>query len=71
MCHGKPDEMLADIHQARPLVPDERSRTSLDDFEHFCAYSGCDPGNAWRSLHTWARGLRKPSHEFWRALLQP
>jgi hypothetical protein len=50
MCYGKPDEMLADILSARPLVPNEHGHTALDDFEHFCAYSGCDPDNAWAKL---------------------
>jgi hypothetical protein len=50
MCYGKPDEMLADILAARPLVPNEFGHTALEDFEHFCAYSGCDLDNAWAKL---------------------
>ena len=61
MCYGKPDEILADILQARPLVPDERGHTSLDDFEHFCAYSGCDPNNAWAKLAFVSARLAKTS----------
>lgn len=61
MCFRKPDEILADILQARPLVPDERGYTSVDDFEHFCAYSGCDPGNAWAKLAFVSARLAKTS----------
>lgn len=47
MCYGNPDQLLADLLQARPLVPNEHGHTALEDFEHFCAYSGCDLNNAW------------------------
>jgi hypothetical protein len=48
--YAPPRARLADIFEARPLVPDERGHTSLDNFEHFCAYSGCDSRNAWAKL---------------------
>jgi hypothetical protein len=50
MCDGEPDEILADILAARPLVPNEYGHTALEDFEHFCAVTGCDPNNAWAKL---------------------
>jgi hypothetical protein len=50
MCYGKLDEILADILASCPLVPNEYGHTALEDFEHFCAYSGCDPDNAWAKL---------------------
>jgi hypothetical protein len=50
MCYGNPDAILADILQARPLTSNEHGHTALEDSEHFCAYSGCDPGNAWAKL---------------------
>jgi hypothetical protein len=50
MCYGKPEELLAQLLQARPLKPNQYGHTALEDFEHFCAYSGCDPNNAWAKL---------------------
>lgn len=41
MCYGKPDETLAKILEAQPPLPNELGHTPLDDFEHFCAYTGC------------------------------
>jgi hypothetical protein len=50
MCYGKPDEMLAELLRARPLKANQYGHNALDDFEHFCAYSGCHPDNAWAKL---------------------
>lgn len=50
MCYGKPEEMLVQVLQARPLKPNKYGHTALEEFEHFCAYSGCDPNNAWAKL---------------------
>jgi hypothetical protein len=50
MCYGKPEKILADLLKARPLTRNQFGHTALDDFEHFCAYSGCDPNNAWGKL---------------------
>ncbi|BAO90659.1 uncharacterized protein BRPE67_CCDS10570 [Caballeronia cordobensis] len=47
MCYGNPNQLLMDLLQARPPARDARGYTALDDFNHFCAYSGCDPKNAW------------------------
>ena len=50
MCYGNPTELLATIVDGRTLTTNVAGHTVLDDFEHFCAYSGCDPGNAWAKL---------------------
>ncbi|WP_250486992.1 hypothetical protein [Caballeronia sp. GaOx3] len=47
MCYGDPAELLAQIIDGRALTTNVVGHTVLDDFEHFCFYSGCDPGNAW------------------------
>jgi hypothetical protein len=50
MCYGQPAELLAQMLQARPLQANQYGRTALEEFEYFCAYSGCDPDNAWAKL---------------------
>lgn len=39
--------MLRTVVDRRALQTDEAVHTVLDDFEHFCAYSGSDLRNAW------------------------
>jgi hypothetical protein len=55
MCYGKPDEMLADILSVRPLVPNQNGHTAMDDFDHFCAHSGCNPGAVSPEAYAWAK----------------
>ncbi|CAB3758684.1 hypothetical protein [Paraburkholderia humisilvae] len=55
MCYGKPEEMLADFLQANPLVPNDLGHTALDDFDHFCAYSGCNPTEVGPDAYAWAK----------------
>ncbi|MBB5510637.1 hypothetical protein [Paraburkholderia atlantica] len=50
MTYGKPDELLRLIIGNRPLPKNDLGHTPLDDFDHFCAYSGCDPNDAWAKL---------------------
>jgi hypothetical protein len=57
MCYGDPVELLKKVIDGRTLQTNEVSHTVLDDFEHFCAYCGCDPNNAWAKL---AARLPKP-----------
>jgi hypothetical protein len=47
--------MLADILAARPLTPDEHGHTVLDDFDHFCAYSGCNRSEVSAQAYAWAK----------------
>ncbi|SAK56785.1 hypothetical protein AWB77_01759 [Caballeronia fortuita] len=42
MCYGNPQQTLTEILKVRRLEPDRYGHTALDNFEHFCAYSGCD-----------------------------
>ncbi|APA90256.1 hypothetical protein BJG93_34655 (plasmid) [Paraburkholderia sprentiae WSM5005] len=39
MCYGNPVEMLANV-LPDPMPRNRLGHTPLDDFEHFCAYSG-------------------------------
>jgi hypothetical protein len=55
MCYGNPDAMLTSILEARPLQPNENGHTSLDLFEHFCAYSGCNPDKIGHDAFAWAK----------------
>ncbi|WP_144106628.1 hypothetical protein [Paraburkholderia sp. BCC1886] len=41
MCYGKPDELTAQLLEACGLKKNDLGHTALDDFDHFCAYSGC------------------------------
>lgn len=50
MCYGKPQELLEMILKGRTLATDAAGHTVLEDFDHFCAYSGCEPTNAWAKL---------------------
>ncbi|WP_244832473.1 hypothetical protein [Caballeronia sp. TF1N1] len=47
--------MLAGILEARPPEPDELGHTALDDFDHFCAYAGCNPGEVPPEAYAWAK----------------
>jgi len=42
--------MLKKVIDGRTLQTNAAGHTVLDDFEHFCSYTGCDPGNAWAKL---------------------
>lgn len=44
--YGNPEAILADL----PIVPNEIGHTPLDDWQHFCSYTGCLPDNAWAKL---------------------
>lgn len=55
MCYGKPDEILAKVLQANPLAPNAHGHTAMDDFDHFCAYSGCNLGQVSPEAYAWAK----------------
>lgn len=55
MCYGNPQQMLAAILSARQLEPDRYGHTALDNFEHFCAYSGCDARTIGDEAFAWAK----------------
>jgi len=42
MCYGNPDELLQLVIGKRALPKNDLGHTPLDDFEHFCAYTGCN-----------------------------
>lgn len=56
MCYQKPVELLDKMLEVTPLAPNSRGNTPMDDFEHFCAYTGCSEqllgkdGFAWVKL---------------------
>lgn len=41
MCYGEPDRLLKLVIGKRALPKNDLGHTPLDDFEHFCAYTGC------------------------------
>lgn len=41
MCYGQPDELLKLTIGKRELPKNDLGHSPLDDFEHFCAYTGC------------------------------
>jgi len=55
MCYGNPHQMLVDMLNVRHLEPDRHGHTALDDFLHFCAYSGCDPATIGSDAFAWAK----------------
>lgn len=55
MCYGNPKQMLAEILKVRRLEPDKYGHTALENFEHFCAYSGCDPAKIGVDAFAWAK----------------
>jgi hypothetical protein len=61
MCYGDPVELLKKVIDGRTLQTNEAGHTVLGDFEHFCAYSGCDAGNAWAKLAFVTARLAKSS----------
>jgi hypothetical protein len=40
--YGNPEAILEVVLEV-PLKPNAAGHTALDDFEHFCAYTGCSP----------------------------
>jgi hypothetical protein len=60
MCYGDPVELLKKVIDGRTLQTNDAGHTVFDDFEHFCAYSGCDPDNAWAKLAYVSARLPKP-----------
>lgn len=55
MSFGNPDEILAGLLSANPPVPNDLGHTALDDFEHFCAYTGCSPERIGKDAFAWAK----------------
>jgi len=42
MCYGDPDKLLQLVIGKRALPKNDLGHTPLDDFEHFCATTGCN-----------------------------
>jgi hypothetical protein len=40
-CYGEPDRLLELVIGKRELPKNDLGHTPLEDFEHFCAYTGC------------------------------
>ncbi|WOD18666.1 hypothetical protein [Paraburkholderia kirstenboschensis] len=55
MCFGNPDAILAGILGAKPLESNDLGHTVLDDFEHFCAYTGCSVERIGPEAFAWAK----------------
>lgn len=54
MSPGKPDEILARMLTDRQLATNEFGHTAMDDFRHFCAYTGCSPERVGAETYAWA-----------------
>jgi hypothetical protein len=55
MCYGNPEKLLQVILDATPLAPNALGHTPLDDFEHFCAVTGCTVETAGEQAVAWAK----------------
>ncbi|MFP3554221.1 hypothetical protein SB861_26470 [Paraburkholderia sp. SIMBA_049] len=55
MCYGNPEQILSDMLSARPLVPNAIGHTPMDDFEHFCSYTGCAAEKIGADAFAWVK----------------
>lgn len=55
MCYKNPRELLRQFIEANPLVENHLGHTALDDFEHFCAYTGLSEESAGSEGFDWAK----------------
>jgi hypothetical protein len=54
MGYGNPDQLLQTI-QHEPLPRNEIGHTPIDDFHHFCAFSGLSEHLVGREAFAWAK----------------
>jgi hypothetical protein len=54
MCYGDPVVLLATI-LPDPLPRNEHGHTPLEDFDHFCAFSGLSAQQAGQAAFDWAK----------------
>ncbi|MFM0022216.1 hypothetical protein [Paraburkholderia azotifigens] len=52
--YGNPDAILGDMLK-HPLEPNDLGHTVLDDFQHFCAYTGCSVERIGPEAFAWAK----------------
>jgi hypothetical protein len=50
-----PQQLLAEMLKVRRLGPDQYGHSPLHNFEHFCAYSGCDARTTGDEAFAWAK----------------
>jgi hypothetical protein len=55
MCYRDPDQLLRQLLETNPLVPNRLGHTPLDDFEHVCAFSGLEEREVGHLAFAWAR----------------
>jgi hypothetical protein len=55
MCYQNPDELLRKLLEANPLLPNNLGHTPLDDFEHFCVYSGLNEAEVGHLNFAWVK----------------
>ena len=55
MSYGEPVELLKEVIAGPTLQIDENGHTVLDDFDHFCAYSGCNSNEVSAQDYAWAK----------------
>ena len=57
--YGDPEAILAAMLDGATLATNAIGHTALDDFQHFCAVTGCDPENGWAKLaYVWESTAR-------------
>ncbi|SAL25434.1 hypothetical protein [Caballeronia telluris] len=54
MCYGNPEELLVTI-LPDPLPRNKYGHTVLEDFDHFCAFSGLSVQHAGQIAFDWAK----------------
>ncbi|MEX3682817.1 hypothetical protein [Paraburkholderia sp. BR14320] len=55
MCYQKPVQLLENLLEATPLVPNDRGFAAMVDFGHFCAYTGCSEELLGPQRFAWAK----------------
>ncbi|APA89396.1 hypothetical protein BJG93_28215 (plasmid) [Paraburkholderia sprentiae WSM5005] len=55
MCYQKSVQLLENLLEAVPHEPNERGHTAMDDFEHFCANTGCTEELIGRQAFAWVK----------------
>ncbi|WP_454875219.1 hypothetical protein [Paraburkholderia xenovorans] len=55
MCYGNPHELLKVVLEANGAETNDLGHTALEDFDHFCAYTGLTEADAGPLAFAWAK----------------
>lgn len=67
--YRNPDAIMTVVHPD-PSAKNKQGHTLDDDFQHFCAVTGCPKDEAWAKLALawgWTSGETKGGRELWEA----